>query len=225
MQARGARERVLLTLARQRRALAIRTVAWLAEVAPSTAKRVGDELVCQGRARHRRAASRELLLELTPATRAQLRIAYGPQRRLAPDQQIARLRRLAARGAPIYVGDGSEWKAYGIRVKAPFVMLPVRWRDLFDVTVPTVFVRGSRVLELHRLTENDWFIALLQLEPHRAAGMLRQMREAPTFQRTRQKLKRRLRQEGLVREAEAVGLPADARRRATPGASRSARRP
>ena len=217
MHAHGARERVFMTLARQPQPLAIRTLAVLAEVSPATAKRIGDELVHQARARHHTASgSRERHLELTAAGRAQLRAAYGPRPRWTPTEEVAYMRRLAARGAPIYVGDGLEWKAYGIRVKAPFVMLPARWRDLFELDLPTITLRASRPLEMGRLTETDWFVALLKLDPKRAARMLAQMRTSATFQRRRQKIKRRLRQEGLVGAAQTAGLPTDARRREAP---------
>jgi len=226
------RDRLARVLASATAPLSIRDLARLAITSPSTTFREVRRLAQLGLIRRRRVrGDRRVYVEAT-AGRGRRTTAAAPTRRVAdpaaayvadwpprPQRRKAvsakqRIAELAALDVPIWVIDPSDLAGYGIRSRTQiFAVIPERWVNRVDVApLPFVVFKRSRPLELAQdaLPPVELFVALLKIEAAAAKEMLgRGALDAVD----RRRLRRRLRDEGLVEAAEGLGLRFDLRRR------------
>jgi len=206
-----ARERVRWTLASAPGPLAIRDIAWIAEVSPSTALRVVRELGRKHLTRRSRVAGDPRVY--VTATALLKSENWGPEPSTA-EEMLAILADFP--GPPMYSITPEDLAPYRLQHKVPpFVAIAARWVGRYDVDpLPVVVFKRARPLEVVRetLPPVELVVALLKFRPAAAKELFASLKLDDAGQR---RLRRRLRDEDLVEAAEAIGVNFDRRRRAT----------
>lgn len=187
--------------------LSIRDIALLAGVSPSSAHRTVAALVDSGRFRRRRVRG---------DPRVYVERVRGRVKPLKPWTPKQRLLALGGSAAPVFVLEQKGLARYGIhRQIGPLILVAERWVERLDLTgLRYATFRHSRPLEQATkfLDPLEVFLAVLQLEP----DVAKEMWDGGVLKKTDpRRLRRRLRAEGLVGPAEAIGVSLD-RRRADP---------
>ena len=218
-----ARNRIAAALARYPGPFAVREIARLAHVSPSTALRVTDEFVDMGVLRRRKVTGRSkagfplttrVLFEVKKDWVPKLRVDYAPHQTKAELLEF-----LSNLDAPVWVIDHFMLSKRGITRRVPtFVVIARSWahRFRFPRDLPVAIFEEARPLERTTQTELPWvdlLIALLKVDPLAARQLYDSHRRSGISAKHRRTMLRRIRAEKLTEDAKAARIDLDLRRR------------